>query len=266
MTDTDNSVDSNKAFKGGLLETEALTIAHALSFMTRFPLPAFSYHSELQGRSVSYFPLVGLIIGLIGAGIFELANLIWPASMAIVLAVIATIISTGAFHEDGLADSADGIGGGWTVDDKLRIMKDSRIGTYGGLALVLVILVKFTALDALPEDKISAALILAHVLGRWSTLPLLRYCSYVGGGSGNPFAGSATRTRLLAATFGTLLIILYLAGESITAIAISALAFTLLSGLFFRSQIGGITGDSLGAANQLVEVTTYLVLAGIFTH
>ncbi|MFK8050136.1 MAG: adenosylcobinamide-GDP ribazoletransferase [Halioglobus sp.] len=266
MTDSEDSTGSNETFRGGLVKTEVLTLAHALSFLTRFPLPAFSYHEALQSRSVCYFPLVGFIIGLIGAGVFEVATLIWPASVAIVFAMIATVISTGAFHEDGLADSADGIGGGWTVDDKLRIMKDSRIGTYGGLALILTMLLKFTSLNALPENQISAAFILAHVLGRWSTLPLLRYCSYIGGGSGNPFAGSVTPIRIVAATLGMLLITVLFAGESTLAIAVSVLTITLISGLFFRSQIAGITGDSLGAANQLVEVTVYLVLLWIVSH
>ncbi len=266
MTDPNNPLDSDKEFEGNPLKAEIMALAHAVTFLTRIPIPAFAYNTGLQRKSVSYFPVVGLLIGLIGAGVFEMTHLIWPTSVAIVLAMLATIICTGAFHEDGLADSADGIGGGWTVDDKLRIMKDSSIGTYGGLALILVVLLKFTALAALPEHTIPSALILAHVLGRWSTLPLLRLCSYVGGGSGNPFIGAVTRWRLLTASLGAFLIVLFFACEFTIATLASAVIFTLISGLFFRHKIGGITGDSLGAANQLVEVTTYLVFAGILSR
>lgn len=263
MTNTDSPPDADAKFAGGPLQGEVMAVAHAVAFLTRIPLPAFPYNPELQGKSVSYFPMVGLLIGLIGAGVFELAHLIWPASIAIVLAMAATIVSTGAFHEDGLADSADGIGGGWTVDDKLRIMKDSRIGTYGGLALVLVVLLKFTALDALPDHAISSALIVAHVVGRWSTLPLLRYCSYLGDGTGNPFVGSVTDRRLLAASGGTFLITVFFVGEHTIAILLCAIVCTCFSGVFFRRKIAGITGDSLGAANQFVELATYLLLAAI---
>ncbi len=154
-------------------------------FLTRLPVPSGEYSAAALAKSVVYFPLIGVVVGLAGSTTYVLAQFVWPHSIATALALVVMIVCTGAFHEDGLADSADGIGGGWSVDDKLAIMKDSRIGTYGSLALILALLVKFAALASLGTELVLAALVTAHALSRWSILPLVRYTNYVSGDRGS---------------------------------------------------------------------------------
>jgi adenosylcobinamide-GDP ribazoletransferase len=248
------------------LKTELLIFTNAVMFLTRLPVPQMEYRPFLEGKSASYFPLVGLLVGVIGGAVFSLASLVWPAGIAIAMAMIATVLCTGAFHEDGLADSADGIGGGWSVEDKLRIMKDSAIGTYGALALILSVLLKFRVLTAIPEQHIPAALIIGHVLGRWSTLPLLRYGRYIGGGSGNPFVGATTDGRMFAGTLLAALLVTFVAPAGAIAALMTAVLLTAASLWYFRRALGGVTGDSLGAANQFIEISMYLVIAANLTH
>ncbi len=206
---------------------------------------------------------MGILVGGIGAGVFWGAQLLWPPIIAILAAMAAVARATGAFHEDGLADTFDGFGGGWTTETILSIMKDSRIGTYGVVALVLVLAAKVTALASLDPMSVVWALIAGHVLGRWSSLPLIWQYEYVRDESstGKPFAATVTPGRLAVGTilaFGV--VALVLRGQAVP-VLIGTLLVTALSGLFFRRQIGGITGDTLGAANQLVELSTYLALA-----
>ncbi len=163
----------------------------ALMFLTRIPTPPVAHSDRLLALSAAYFPLVGLIIGGLGAITYSIALAMWNPEIAVVLTLGVMIYATGGFHEDGLADTSDGIGGGWSTEDKLQIMKDSRIGTYGSLALVLALLVKYTTLLAITPESIATALICGHVLARWSILPLLHSSHYVGSseGSGKPLVG-----------------------------------------------------------------------------
>lgn len=243
------------------LRTVLQCFGNALIFLTRLPLPATVYDPELQKRSVVFFPLVGLVVGLVGAAVFQLTNLLWPETVAIVFALLAMILCTGGFHEDGLADTADGIGGGWSIDDKLRIMKDSRIGTYGSLALLLAMLLKYAALTSLSGSQIPGALVSAHVLARWSILPLLRYGDYIGDGTGNPFADAVSGKRLVIGTLSGWLIVMIAAPGNALILFLAATAMAVGSRWYFRRKLGGITGDSLGAANQLIEIAVYLVIA-----
>lgn len=257
MPEECNEQDSNPPGTGG----PVADLFCAVIFLTRIPLP---FNRPMEGqRPLLYFPLVGLFIGGFAAAIFYLADIYWPQPIAALLSLILTVLCTGALHEDGLADSADGMGGGWSVEDKLRIMKDSRIGTYGTLALVFAALLKLVALASMPPSHIMAALISAHVLARWSALPLLCYSAYVGGGSATGFADSTNRKRLVLASVYAAIIVLLIAPEQALLALFMALVVTLISYRYFRKKLGGVTGDSLGAANQIIEIVVYLVfLAG----
>ena len=126
--------------KAGRLAAEIRLFFTALMFFTRLPCPAWVGYSESYlNHSARYFPLVGVIVGGIGGLTFWLAQLIWPPSIAVLLSMLATIAVTGAFHEDGLADSCDGFGGGWGKEQVLAIMKDSRLGTFGAIGLGLIL-------------------------------------------------------------------------------------------------------------------------------
>ncbi len=248
---------------GSWITAQWRAFASAIAFLSRLPVRVVEYDARLVAKSVIYFPVVGVVIALLSAAAFLVAQVFWQTPVAIVLAMITSIVATGAFHEDGLADTADGLGGGWTVDDKLRIMKDSRIGTYGGLALMTALLLKFSALLTIPAEAIPQALICGHVLGRWSILPMLRYCEYLGGveGTGGPFVGAVDiRGLMIGSALASILVVVF-APSNPMVILLCGLLLVLLSRQFFTARLGGITGDTLGATNQLVEVGVYLVIA-----
>jgi len=257
-----------------VIRREARAIAAALTFMTRLPLGRLAAHDAADlPLSATYFPLAGMAVALVGAFVFALSTRIWPSAIAVLLSLAAMISATGAFHEDALADALDGFGGGGTRDRILEIMKDSRVGSYALVGVVLVLALKFTALLEISRagtGTIARTLIAGHVLGRWSSLPLIARLPYVrtsGEGSrasaGRPFNGGITPMRLAAGTAISALSVVAALGTSGPAIVALAatLAVTGLAARYFSRRIGGITGDALGAANQVVEMTVYLALA-----
>ncbi|HEY4306525.1 MAG TPA: adenosylcobinamide-GDP ribazoletransferase [Gemmatimonadaceae bacterium] len=255
------------------VRAQARALAAAFTFMTRVPLGALASHdpADLPASAV-YFPLVGLFVGLVGAAVFGVASRVWPASIAVVMLMCATVLLTGAFHEDALADAFDGFGGGWSREQVLAIMKDSRVGSYALVGVTLTLALKFTALYALasPDARIGVvrALVAAHVLSRWSSLVLIRRYPYARPAAdgerpsaGRPFIAGVTDTRLVVATLLMLIIVNLAIGWTAVAPLIVSLLVTASAGWYFDRRIGGITGDALGAANQIVEVCVYLTLA-----
>ncbi|QDE32273.1 MULTISPECIES: adenosylcobinamide-GDP ribazoletransferase [Shewanella] len=242
----------------------------ALSFFTRIPVPSWvMIDSDELNKASRYFGLVGLVIGLISALVFWLAQLILPASIAILLAMVAGVLVTGGFHEDGLADTADGFGGGWTVEDKLRIMKDSRLGSYGALALVLVLVLKWQLLVELalysPMAAVSA-LIVGHTLSRVVSGSLIFSGQYVrddDSSKSKPMAENQQLNDLLILLASGIFVLLWLNGVVAFVLFIGLWLARILLGGFFRKQIGGYTGDTLGAAQQISEVCCYLVILAV---
>lgn len=236
----------------------------AVQFLTRIPVPASAAYDPADlVRSTPYFPAVGLIVGLFGAGAYRLAALGWTPFVAVTLAVTGTILLTGAFHEDALADAFDGFGGGWHREQVLAIMKDSRVGSYGAVAVAVAVVLKVGTLAALAPGDVVRALVAGHVAARWSSLPLIWWLPYARetSGTGKPFAASVTLGRLAAGTVVTILItVIAVGGQAFLVLAIGAIT-AAACGQYFKARIGGITGDCLGAANQLVEVATYMALA-----
>ena len=259
----------------------------AFTFLTRLPVARLIQHDLTDlANSASYFPLVGLCVGAIGTIAFAAAEQLWNPTTAVVISVIATVFVTGAFHEDALADSLDGFGGGWTKEQVLSIMKDSRVGSYALIGMVLATAVKISALRTIHEQaaSISAArafqttianvaplgraLVAAHVLARLSSVWLIRSHEYVRAdnptaraSAGRPFVNAVTNSNLAFATILSLLIVCAVLPAQSIAVVVSAAACTWLAGRYFNRRIGGITGDALGAANQFVELVVYLVLA-----
>lgn len=239
----------------------------AVMLLTRLPTPRLDDFQETWlARSAVWFPVVGLLVGCLAGGVFAVACVFWSESVAAVLALAAAALVTGGLHEDGWADVFDAIAAGTASGDRrrmLEVMKDSRIGASGALALILLLLGKLGALATMPPVRAAAALIAAHVLSRWSHLPLLWKLPYARpeGGLAGPLAGRVTQERVVA---GTVFAVLVAAGllrwYALPALAAAA-ATTLASGLFFRRRLGGITGDCLGAANQLVELSVLLAAA-----
>lgn len=233
----------------------------ACTFLTRLPLPVDPFDEATLARSSIWFPVVGAMVGGIGGLMLALAAQTWPPFVAAVLSLLATVLLTGAMHEDALADAADGFGGGRTREHVLEIMRDSRIGSYGTVALVLALSARIGCLAAMAPVEGVRALVAAHVLARWSSLPLMLALPYARSqGSASPFVGAVTKSSLVRGTLlAGLVVAPALAWRALPA-AFAAVVVTVLAGRYFRRRLGGITGDCLGAANQVVELTTYLTL------
>jgi adenosylcobinamide-GDP ribazoletransferase len=169
------------------------------------------------------------------------------------------VLITGGFHEDGLADTADAFGGGWNREQALTILRDSRIGSFGALALVLSVLARFLLLSILPANRFTALVVSAHVLCRWTTLPLSYFLRSAreSDGQGARIAQKISPTSFLIGTLLTFAIVLYLMRRAFWIPALVALVITTLSGLYYFRRIGGVTGDCFGATNQLTEIAVY---------
>lgn len=233
-----------------------------LGFLTRIPMPrGLPYSPRLLNESARYMPLVGWLVGAVAALSFLLFSAVCAPPTAILLSMVTTVLLTGAFHEDGLADTADGLGGGWTPETKLEIMKDSRLGSYGAVALVLAMLLKFQALAA--QANVALALLVAHPLSRLvavSMIPLSRYVRPAATSKVKPLASAMSSGSTLVATATGLAALLFVPRHA-PALLLGLFALLLVARTFLHRQLGGFTGDTLGALQQTAELAVYLVLA-----
>jgi adenosylcobinamide-GDP ribazoletransferase len=236
----------------------------ALAFLTRLPGGAHPADSAELARAVPWFPVVGLVVGLATAAVYvPLAALVPPLTAAAIAVGFAALI-TGAFHEDGVADSFDALAGGRDVEGRLQVLKDPRHGTFGVLALVVVTLVKVTALGSLGGEVAAAALVGAATLGRTGVVGVMAFAPLAaGGGLGASYARSIdTHQVLLALGGGVVIGSLALGPGILPALALVALGGALVAAWAVR-RIGGITGDLLGAAEQVGECAVLVLLAGV---
>jgi adenosylcobinamide-GDP ribazoletransferase len=238
----------------------------AIQFLTRIPVPSPPYDAHSLSRAVKFFPLVGLLIGALAALLSHLLIPHLPRTTAALLTLTFLVLITGCFHEDALADTADGFGGGWNREQILVILKDSRIGAYGATALALSLLARLALISTIPVERLTAYLIAAHVLCRWTTLPLSHFLPDARSeaqGQGSRIAQLTTRgTFIFGTLFAFAIAAIALRLQAIAPIA-AAIAISAISGLYYRSRIGGVTGDCFGATNQLTEIAIYLCGAWI---
>ena len=238
----------------------------AMTFLTRIPVAKLSVNnSHSLVSSMTYFPLVGVVIGLLSGIIFMIASQFWHSNIALILTLSAAVIITGAFHEDGFADVCDSMGG-FDKEKKLTIMKDSRLGTYGVVGLVCLFFLEFHALADADQDgkQILVILILAHCLSRWSSLPLIYLNPYVShqSVSGKELsAQTINKQRFAIASLFTLALVLLLGWGYITKLVCGLIVVLISTHYYYRKSIGGISGDCLGATNKLTELMVYLVFA-----
>jgi adenosylcobinamide-GDP ribazoletransferase len=245
----------------------------ALRYFTRLPVPSWVGHSEEQlEHAARYFPLVGVIVGSLGALVNVAAARALPMPLAILAGMAATLLVTGAFHEDGFADAVDGFGGGHDKGHVLQIMKDSRIGSFGAIGIALMLLAKFNALmqiEALDGLRMLAvALVAAHALSRFASTTLifaLRYVREDDSTKSRPLVRPLSLSELsLAAVFGLAPCLLLDSSRVWVALALSAVVTLAAAGYFIR-RIGGYTGDCLGATQQAAELAFYIGLLCGFT-
>jgi adenosylcobinamide-GDP ribazoletransferase len=238
----------------------------AIQFLTRLPAPKdLNPDKDEFGACAPWFPVVGLIVGGLTALLTALLlSLSLAPGIVAIVAVFFGVLLTGAFHEDGLADTADGFGGGWTKEEILRIMRDSRIGSYGAVSLVALFALRFGALWGMNPAAWPAAFIMAHVLSRWSILPLMKTQPYARAdqpGLGKPIVERITSLGFMAGTVFTTLICVILGGWVGVKCLIAVTMVLFAAGRFFRKRIDGMTGDCLGAVNVTCEVVVLLIIA-----
>ena len=271
--------------KHNMLREQWHLILLAISFFTRIPVKLkVDVTARMLNQASRYFALVGVLIGGCSAVAFYLSATLLPVEIALLIAMFCSVLLTGAFHEDGWADVWDGFGGGWTVENKLNIMKDSRLGTYGAAALFFILMIKYQALLALMNGSIKnssinseflstdalsilSILLLGHCLSRVLATSLIADMPYVS-------EDATSKVKPLAQTLSSNSYLTLLAtGAVIIVFTLSfSIAWKLVAILFitrwclkrwFTSQLGGYTGDCLGAAQQLSEVVIYLSLLSL---
>jgi adenosylcobinamide-GDP ribazoletransferase len=238
----------------------------ALMFFTRIPVPKNIGHgSDMLQKSARYFSWVGLIVGGISCLAFYLLQFVFPVQLAILFSMIAGILTTGAFHEDGFADVCDAFGGGWTKEKILLIMKDSRLGTYGVIGLISILALKYTLLlELLHQQSLPGFLFImlaAHTGSRFTAVTIMQQYVYVTDSDvskSKPLANrKLTVAELTIAAIAVILPMLLLSPFYWLAFVPVIIARLYLGNYFFK-WIGGYTGDCLGAMQQVAEIFFYL--------
>jgi adenosylcobinamide-GDP ribazoletransferase len=239
------------------LSREWRLLVGAAQFLTRLPTPSTPFAADGIDRSARYFSLVGQLVGVLCAAVWLVAGRLWPGLPAAALAVAAGVFLTGALHEDGLADTADGLGGGRDREQRLAIMKDSRIGSYGALALILSVALRIVLISAMAPWAGAVALVVAHGGGRAAAAVVMAALPYAGDPRAaklQPVPGTVTWLEAgLAVVLGAWPLIGLGPVRAVLAVGLAAAA---TAGLAFtaRRLIGGVTGDVLGAVEQVAEV------------
>lgn len=239
----------------------------ALGFFSRLPIPqGLDFSAKKLNQACRYFSLVGWLIAVMSCVVFYLSYTWFDVNVATLLAMLTGVLLTGAFHEDGLMDSADGIGGGWTPEQKLKIMKDSRVGSYGSIAVWFVLSLKFVLLlqyaELLGDGGVMMAILVGYPLSRAVATVIMYTSPYVRVTDDAKVKAVAEPKKL-----SDLSICLAIAGLSLvfvptsSILLLTALAVFVVGFRYFaHKQIGGITGDILGLAQQISELVIYAML------
>jgi adenosylcobinamide-GDP ribazoletransferase len=237
----------------------------ALGFYTRLPCPKNLDYQQLS-QSAVFLPVIGWLVGGWAGAIYYLAASLWPPMVAAIIALISGIWVTGAFHEDGFADVCDGFGGGYGKQRILEIMKDSAIGVYGALGLMLLLFLKISLLGSMQIEIVPWVLLAGHSMSRLMPLLLMRRYRYARSenskSTGAVFTPAAT--QLLFAAGCAIVPMALLPGRYLFAL-VPMLFASLWLGRYFNRHIGGYTGDCLGACQQVAETVFYLSVSAAWT-
>lgn len=255
------------------MKSELAALVLAVQFLTRVPLPTGDLWSpQRMAASLRYYPLIGIAIGLLCAGLYWAAQFVFPPIVAVLLSVVLGWLLTGGLHEDGLADTFDGIGGGGTRERALEIMRDSRLGTWGTLALLAAVSLKVAALTDLSAPHAVMAMVAGHGLSRLSCVLVVASSRYARvEGAATPITGvadpaSACANVIVACLTGVLIVAVVwsLSGwlPAAAAIAGAAVGHLAMRAVFER-RLGGYTGDTLGAVQQASDVGVCLAFLAL---
>jgi len=255
------------------LQKQWVLLCYSLSFFSRLPVPrrtdftAFPFH-----LGNAYFPLVGTLSALISFAVFYVLQGFWDQTISVIFMLVAGGLFTGALHEDGFADCCDGFGGGYNKQQRLAIMKDSQIGTYGVIGLIVLFTLKVTlliSLSTLPPMLFLSVLLSAAMLSRFSLLTVMQYSVYAREGEPSKASGSsqALPNRYLVFACCISLLSLYWMPVWWALLIVAALMLsTLFARAYFTQQIQGYTGDCLGFLQQLNELLIFLLLVFLVDH
>lgn len=234
----------------------------ALMFYTRIPCPNWVTHdAEYLNKATRYFPLMGWIVGGLSAAVFYGAEYLFNTPVALLISIIGSVLITGAFHEDGFADVCDGFGGGWTKEKILNIMKDSRVGAYGVIGIVLLLLLKYMSLLSINVYDLGFVLIAAHSFSRLCAVLVIFTSKYVReneDAKAKPLAKQISANELIPAVIlGVAPLFLFLTIKILVVLLLPIIGTVYLR-WYFHKWIGGYTGDCLGATQQVTEILFYI--------
>jgi adenosylcobinamide-GDP ribazoletransferase len=242
-------------------------LRRALGFLTVYPLRATdTWTPETLGSSMVYYPLVGLFIGIALWILSLLLNTLFPLPVAHVLLLGGLAMMTGGLHLDGLADTIDGLSGGYSREETLNIFKDPHVGTMAVVGVVLVLMLKYASLNALPDDAMLPTLVLMSTLSRFSMVQLASFSPYAraSGGVGEPFVHGIKREHFVTAMLLTIGIALLFSGMRGLTIWLLVSLATYGYQTYFRKRLSGITGDVLGATNEINETFVLLLATMVY--
>jgi len=249
-----------------MVKKEIIYFFTALMFFTRIPIPfKLPYSNEIMNQSQKYYAAIGLLVGAFNALIYFLCQLILPIDISILISMCASVLLTGAFHEDGFTDVCDSFGGGYGKEKIMTIMKDSRIGAYGVIGVILLLLLKFTSLKHLAENNLELVLftiITAHSVSRFFSGMMIythEYVTDIDKSKSKPMANKALpiQNLIISFLFCFLPFIVFGEWEFLLILPLCYIGKVYL-GWYFKKYIGGYTGDCLGTVQQVTEVLFYL--------
>lgn len=234
----------------------------ALGFLTLFPHPQYEdFEGKDLGRSMAAFPLVGLLLGIILVIANSVFSSFLPEGLTNILLLALLVILTGGLHLDGFMDTLDGIGGGNNRAKILTIMRDSRVGAFGAIGILFLVIIKWEALNAISPDLKSPVLLLMPTVSRFAMALLTHISPYARAeGLGRPFVDGLTRERIYFALAVMLLISLFVAGFKGLVVVFIITGLTFAWSAWFRNKIGGVTGDVIGAWNEISELLILLLI------
>ena len=235
---------------------------YALQFLTIISIPwRREVSPEELGRSAGYFPVVGLIIGLVLVGLDWLFGLILPSAVANALLIVSLVVITGVLHLDGFVDTCDGIAGHKTAEDRWRVMHDSRVGGFGIVGIVLLLLVKYVSLNSIPLPLMMTTLVLMPVISRWATVyAIFAYPYAKPSGLGKAFKQGTNWLRFTMATLIALVVVVGLAQLVGLAIMFLIWVMTVAVAAYLKGKFSGLTGDTYGAINEVTEVGVLILV------
>ncbi len=234
----------------------------ALQFLTVVGVPwRRGAQADEMGRSAGYFPIIGLIIGLMLVGLSWLFGLLLPALVVDALLVAFLAVISGAMHLDGFADTCDGLAGHRTAEERWQVMHDSRAGAFGIVGVVLILLVKYVSLSSIPADAMMMTLILMPVISRWTmAYAIFAYPYARPDGLGKAFKQGTTWPRFTMATVIVVAVVAVIAQLIGLAVLFLGWVVTLAVASYFKSKFNGLTGDNYGAVNEVTEVSVLIFI------